>query len=76
MVYELRVVGITSSKASSGTVTGVLRNESKVGRELLRHEGLLTVPYLRYSSHVGVLVFAGHAPFGARAHAAHHSHSR
>jgi hypothetical protein len=78
VVYELRVVGITASKASSETVTGVLRHESKVGRELLRHEGLVAIPYLRYSSHVGVLVFAGHSAFGAHihAHAAHHSHSR
>jgi hypothetical protein len=78
VVYELRVVGITASKASSETVTGVLRNESKVGRELLRHEGLVAIPFLRYSSHVGVLVFAGHTTFGTRAHAARrgHSHSR
>jgi hypothetical protein len=78
VVYELRVVGITASKASSETVTGVLRHESRVGRELLRHEGLVAIPYLRYSSHVGVLVFAGHSAFGAHvhAHAAHHSHSR
>jgi hypothetical protein len=78
VVYELRVVGITASKASSETVTGVLRHESKVGRELLRHEGLVAIPYLRYSSHMGVLVFAGHSAFGAHvhAHAAHHSHSR
>jgi hypothetical protein len=78
VVYELRVVGITASKASSETVTGVLRSESKVGRELLRHEGLVAIPYLRYSSHVGVLVFAGHSAFGAHvhAHAAHRRHGR
>jgi hypothetical protein len=75
VVYELRVVGITASKASSETVTGVLRSESKVGRELLRHEGLVAIPFLRYSSHVGVLVFAGHTTFGTRAHAARRSHS-
>jgi hypothetical protein len=48
----------------------MLRGESKAGRELLEHAGLVTVPDLRYSSQAGVLVFAGHPAFAARARAA------
>jgi len=70
VVYELRVVAIVSSKASSAAVRSILRGESKAGRELLHHAGLVAVPDLRYSSQAGVLVFAGHPAFAARAHAA------
>ncbi len=62
VTYELQLVGITSS-AGSGSGSGVqsvLRDESKAGRELLRHEGLSEVPGLRYSAARGVLVYAGH----------------
>jgi hypothetical protein len=58
--YELKVVSIVASKGSSSTVTGILRNESKAGRELLRHAGLSELPDLRYSAESGVLVFAPH----------------
>jgi hypothetical protein len=58
--YELKVVSIVSSKASSSAVTGILRNESKVGRELLSHAGLTALPDLHYSAQSGVLVFAPH----------------
>jgi len=71
VTYELRVVSIASSKASSASVKSILRGESKAGRELLRRNGLEALPDLRDSSQVGVLVFAGHPAFGARAHAAH-----
>jgi hypothetical protein len=61
LVYELRVVSIAkatakaaSAKARSASVWG----ESKAGRELLRVSGLTELPYLRYSSQPGVLVFA------------------
>jgi hypothetical protein len=57
--YELKIVSIVSGKASSSAVKGILRGESKVGRELLSHAGLIAVPDLRYSSQPGVLVFAG-----------------
>jgi hypothetical protein len=66
VTYELQLVGITSSTGSgsgSGSGSGVqsiLRDESKAGRELLRHEGLSEVPGLRYSAAQGVLVHAGH----------------
>jgi hypothetical protein len=74
--YELQVVSITSEKASSAAVKYALHGESKVGRELLSHDGLLAIPYLHYSADSGVLVFAGHGAFAARAHASargHHS---
>jgi hypothetical protein len=70
VVYELRVVSIASSKASTASVKRLLRGESKAGRELLRRAGLVAIPDLRYSSRVGVLVFAGHPAFAARAHSA------
>ena len=58
--YELKIVSIVSSKASSSAVTGILRSESKVGRELLRHAGLIAIPDLHLSAQPGVLVFAAH----------------
>ncbi|MGD0454271.1 MAG: hypothetical protein ABSB69_11795 [Solirubrobacteraceae bacterium] len=70
VVYELRIVSIVSAKATSAAVKRMLRGESKAGRELLEHAGLVTVPDLRYSSQAGVLVFAGHPAFAARARAA------
>jgi hypothetical protein len=72
--YELQVVSITSEKASSAAVKYALHGESKAGRELLGHDGLLAIPYLRYSADSGVLVFAGHGAFAARAHASAHGH--
>jgi len=75
VLYELRVASITAVKASSASVKSLLRGESKVGRELLRHAGLTAIPFLRYSSQAGVLVFAGRGASVARAHAAaHHGH--
>jgi hypothetical protein len=71
--YELKVVSITSEKASTASVKYALHRESKAGRELLSHDGLMAIPYLHYSANAGVLVFAGHGAFAARAHAsAHH----
>jgi hypothetical protein len=70
ITYELKVVSIASGKASSAAVKSVLRGESKVGRELLSHAGLMAIPDLRSSSQVGVLVFAGHPAFAGRADAA------
>ncbi|HSZ13647.1 MAG TPA: hypothetical protein VK790_06395 [Solirubrobacteraceae bacterium] len=76
-LYELRVVSIVSAKASSAAVKSQLRGESKAGRELLQHAGLLAVPDLHYSAQMGVLVFAAHHAFGARAGAAaHRRHGR
>ncbi len=70
VLYELRVVGIVASKATSAAVKSLFRDASKAGREVLRHAGLVTIPDLRYSSLPGVLVFAGHSAFAARARAA------
>jgi hypothetical protein len=71
VVYELKVVSIASSKASTASVKALLRSESKAGRELLRHSGLVAIPYLHYSSsQVGVLAFVSHPAFAADAHSA------
>ncbi len=69
VVYELRVVSIASSKASAASVAGAL-GESKAGIEVLRRAGLTELPFLRYSSEPGVLVFPIRKAFGARAHTA------
>lgn len=75
--YELKIVSITSEKASSAAFKDALHAVSKAGRELLSHEGLDAIPYLHLSATAGVLVFAGHGAFAARAHSAKHSrHSR
>ncbi len=71
VTYELKIVSIAPSSASSASVKSVLREESRAGREVLRHAGLISIPDLHYSTHPGVLVFAGHPAFAARAHAAH-----
>ncbi len=68
VVYQLQVVSITPSKASASTARRVFGGESKSGLELLRHTGLQSLPFLRYSAAKGVLVFAGHKAFSARAH--------
>lgn len=65
--YELTLVTITSTKASSADVASELHGESKAGRALLRNDGLLALPYLRSSSQVGVLVFAGRPAFAHQA---------
>jgi hypothetical protein len=66
LTYELRVVSIASSQASSAAVKTLLRGESNAGRSLLGHDGLVAIPDLRYSSsQAGVLVFAGHPAFAA-----------
>jgi hypothetical protein len=76
-VYELRVVSITeakakASKASKGKAAAAQLGwaESKAGRDLLRHSGLFALPFLRYSSRPGVLVFAARKASAARAHVA------
>jgi hypothetical protein len=70
LTYELRVVSIVASKATAIGAKSVLRGESKPGRELLRRAGLMAVPDLHYSSQIGVLVFAAHPAFAARARTA------
>jgi hypothetical protein len=75
-VYELRVISITLAKAKASTAKAGGWPESKEGRELLRHSGLIAVPDLHYSSQPGVLVFAGHGAFASRAHTAVLPHRR
>jgi hypothetical protein len=70
VTYELRIVSIKSSKASSATASSIAHSASKAGREVLRRSGLVAIPGLRYSSPVGVLTFAAHAASSARAHLA------
>jgi len=66
-MYELRVLGIEAKKASaSAKKASAARNDdssqpwgvSRVGQELLRKAGLVALPFLRYSSQPGVLIFA------------------
>ncbi len=73
--YELKVTSITSEKASTASVKYALHGESKAGRELLSHDGLMAIPYLHYSADAGVLVFASRGAFAARAHASAHHRS-
>lgn len=71
VIYELKIVGIVSSKATAAKAASVFHAESKTGRELLRHAGLLTLPGLRYAADKGVIVIGAtgnHRAFGARAH--------
>jgi hypothetical protein len=77
VVYELYLAGIKASKSST-TAKGASIGESKAGLHLLRVAGLQALPGLRYSAAKGVLVFASHRAFSARAHAAvrHPAHSR
>ncbi|MGD1059392.1 MAG: hypothetical protein ABR992_18495 [Solirubrobacteraceae bacterium] len=72
--YELKVVSISSEKASIAAFRDALHGSAKSGRELLRHDGLEAIPYLHLSATAGVLVFAGHGAFAARAHSAGHRH--
>jgi hypothetical protein len=77
VTYELKVVSISSEKASAASFKDSLHGTSKAGRELLSHDGLDAIPYLHFSATAGVLVFAGHGAFAARARsAAHRRHSR
>jgi hypothetical protein len=70
VVYQLQVVKIESSKASAAAARAAFRGESKAGVQFLRIAGLAALPGLRYSADKGVLVFARHPAFAARAHVA------
>jgi hypothetical protein len=69
IVYELRVVSIAASKATTASIARAW-GASKAGREVLRRAGLTELPFLRYSSQPGVLVFPTRPAFAARAHVA------
>jgi hypothetical protein len=66
VAYELRIVSIVPSNASSAAIKSIYSGESKAGRELLGHAGLDAIPDLRYTSAPGVLVFAVQPAFAAR----------
>lgn len=70
VVYQLKLVSVTASKASASAARRAFTGESKAGSRLLNSIGLSDLPGMRYSSAHGVLVFAGHPAFVARAHAA------
>jgi hypothetical protein len=72
ITYELKVVSITSIKASASAAQRSYRMQSRAGRELLHRAGVPILSELHYSPDKGVLVFAGHSAFGARAHTARH----
>lgn len=74
-VYELRVVSIekAAASASASAKSASAWDFSRAGAALLRKSGLFDLPYLRYSSQPGLLVFAppqGKRAKGAKAHAA------
>lgn len=70
VLYELKVVTIASSKAKTGSVKSLLGGVSKAGRDVLKRAGMVAIPFLHYSSQLGVLAFSSHHAFVARAHAA------
>jgi hypothetical protein len=75
VIYELRIVSIASSKASTAGVRSFLRGVSKAGRVVLARKGLRAIPFLRHTSQAGVLAFAERRS-GVRAHIARHKHHR
>jgi hypothetical protein len=76
VTYELRVVNIASTTATSASAKRVLSGESKAGRALLSRAGLVNIPGLHYSSQPGVLVFAKRSASAARAQSAGHRRHR
>lgn len=70
VTYDLKLLSITSTKATASAARRAFRGESKAGRELLRRIGLIALPGLRYSQAKGVLVPVRRAAFTARAHVA------
>jgi hypothetical protein len=69
VTYELRVVSISKSSASTARVSSIQRAEGRIARRLLATGGALRLAGLRFSGRTGVLVFVGHPAFGARASA-------
>ncbi len=74
-IYELKLVSITKSVSNSASAARA-HAASKAGREVLRRDGMSSLPGLRYSPQQGGLVFAGRPVFAARAHAARRGHRR
>jgi hypothetical protein len=69
-LFELRVLTIAARKTKVKASKASAWAESRAGRQLLRESGLVTLPFLRYSSQPGVLVFAPHKASAARARVA------
>jgi hypothetical protein len=70
ITYQLQLVSIAKKKATGAEARLAFKGESKTGLQLLRQTGLSALPGLRYSGAKGVLVFATHHAFAARAHVA------
>jgi hypothetical protein len=75
VIYELKIVSIGSTKASTAGVRSFLHGASKAGRVVLARKGLDAIPFLRYTSQAGVLAFAEHRT-DLRAHISGRKHHR
>jgi hypothetical protein len=64
-LYELRVVSIAAVKAGAAAVSRVMRAQADLAQEPGGSDSLLGAAGMRFSSQPGVIVFAGHSPFGA-----------
>jgi hypothetical protein len=71
-IDELRVVSISSDKASTAAVRSAQTAQAHVAQNLLAAGGALRVAGLRFTAAVGVLVSAGHSASAAHASSAHH----
>jgi hypothetical protein len=69
VIYQLQVVSIDASKASASAARRIFDSQSESGLRFLHATGLQGLPGMRYSPSKGVLVFAGHPGFAARARA-------
>ncbi len=67
LLYKLQLVSITAVKASAAKAASLFRSESKVGRALLRRDGLSALPGMRYAQDRGVVVIGGWSALAARA---------
>jgi hypothetical protein len=67
LLYKLQLISITAVKASAAKAASLFRTESKVGRALLRRDGLSALPGMWYSQTKGVVVIGGRSAFAARA---------
>jgi len=72
VVYELRVVSIASTKASSASLRSAQHAQAMLGSGPLSNGTALQAAGLRFSGEAGVLVFAAHPAPGAHAAAARH----
>jgi hypothetical protein len=69
-VYELRVLSIAAEKRKAKESKASGWAVSRAGSEVLRRNDLEALPFLRYSSQPGVLIFPPHKASFARAHTA------